>query len=329
MPELQISVRLPVLDLSQPVSPSFLSSLSEACQEWGFFYVTNHGISQDMFKKVCSFSKRMFSSPTDTKLKLGPSSCIKTYTPHFIASPYFESLRVSGPDYFAAAKASACVLFGQQSSDFSELLQEYGIKMVELSQRISKIILMSLGGDYERKFYESEFGKCQGYLRIINYTPPETVKEDKELEGLGMHTDMSCLTLVYQDEIGGLQMRSKEGEWIDIFPCENSLVVNVGDLMQAWSNGRLRSSEHRVVLKRFINRLSLAFFWGFEDEKVIRAPDEVVGEGCSRIYKPFVCLDYLKFRENNDEGKFERIAHTVNDFAGIKQKGGMASVLEF
>lgn len=320
MPELQISVRLPVLDLSQPVHPSFLSSLSKACGEWGFFYVTNHGISQDMFKKVCSFSKHIFSSSTDTKLKLGPSSCIKTYTPPFIASPYFESLRVSGPDYFAAAKASAGVLFGQQSSDFSAILGEYGIKMVELSQRILKIILMSLGDDYERKFYESEFGNCHGYLRIINYTPPETVKEDKEVEGLGMHTDMSCITLVYEDEIGGLQMRSKEGEWIDIFPCQNSLVVNVGDLMQAWSNGRLRSSEHRVVLRRCINRLSLAFFWGFEDEKVIQAPDEVVGEGCSRIYNPFICLDYLKFRENNEEGKFEIIAQTVNDFAGIKQE---------
>lgn len=262
MPELQISVRLPVLDLSQPVCPSFLSSLSKTCQEWGFFYVTNHGISQDMFKKVYSFSKHIFSSPTDTKLKLGPSSCIKTYTPHFIASPYFESLRVSGPNYFAAAKASACVLFGQQSSDFSEILQEYGIKMVELSQIILKIILMSLGDDYERKFYESEFGNCHGYLRIINYTPPENV-EDKEVEGLGMHTDMSCITLVYQDEIGGLQMRSKEGEWIDIVPCENSLVVNIGDLMQAWSNGRLRSSEHRVVLKRFIKPSLTGFLLGF------------------------------------------------------------------
>ncbi|KAK3227421.1 hypothetical protein Dsin_007283 [Dipteronia sinensis] len=320
MSEIQVSIQLPVLDLSQPVHPSFLSSLSKACQEWGFFYVTNHGISKGMFDKVCSLSKHIFSNPADTKLKLGPLSCIKTYTPHFIASPYFESLRVAGPDFLASAKASADVLFGQQSSEFSGILHEYGIKMMEISKRIIKIILMCLGDGCESRFYESDFSKCHGYMRIVNYTPPETVIE-KEVEGLGMHTDMSCITVVYQDETGGLQMRSKEeGKWMDISPCENSLVVNVGDLMQAWSNGRLRSSEHRVVLKRFVNRLSVAFFWCFEDDKVILAPEEVVvGDGCSRTYRSFTCLDYLKFRENNEEGKFDRIAYTVKDFAGIKQ----------
>ncbi|KAK9265376.1 hypothetical protein L1049_003526 [Liquidambar formosana] len=317
MSESRISIDLPVLDLSQPVNPSFLSSLSQACQEWGFFYITSHGISKDLFSKVCLLSKHIFSLPLDSKLKLGPSSSTRTYTPHFIASPFFESLRVSGPDFFASAKSSADELFDQQNSEFSEILQEYGNKMVELSKRIIEIVLRSLGDDYERKFNESEFNNCHGYLRIVNYSPPEAV-EEKEVEGLGMHTDMSCITIVYQDEIGGLQMRSKEGEWMDIRPFESYLVVNIGDMMQAWSNGRLRSSEHRVVLKRFVNRLSLAFFWCFGDEKVILAPDEVVGEGNPRIYRPFVCLDYLKFRESNEEGKFEKVGYTVKDFAGLE-----------
>lgn len=316
MAELHVSVELPVLDLSQPVNLPFLSSLSQACQEWGFFYVTNHGISRNLFSKVCTLSKHIFSLPTDSKLKVGPSSCLKTYTPHFIASPYFESLIVSGPDFFASAKRSADELFSQQNSEFSEILQEYGNKMIDLSKRIIEVLVMTLGDGCDRKFCESEFSNCHGYFRVVNYSPPKDV-EEREVEGLGMHTDMSCITIVYQDEIGGLQMRSKEGEWLDIPPCEDLLVVNIGDLMQAWSNGRLRSSEHRVVLKRLVNRLSLAFFWCFEDEKVILAPDEVVEEGNPRIYKSFVCLDYLKFRESNEEGKFEKIGYTVKDFAGL------------
>lgn len=191
--------------------------------------------------------------------------------------------------------------------------------MSELSKTIVKAVLTSLGEDFETKFYESDFKKCNGYLRIIKYTAPaESLEEEKEVEGLGMHTDMSCITILYQHEIGGLQMRSKQGEWIDICPRENALVVNVGDLMQAWSNGRLRSSEHRVILRRVVNRLSLAFFWCFEDQKVISAPDDIIGEENLRLYKPFVCLDYLKFRENNEEGKFDKIGFTVNDFAGLK-----------
>ncbi|KAA8533712.1 hypothetical protein F0562_031229 [Nyssa sinensis] len=190
--------------------------------------------------------------------------------------------------------------------------------MSKLSKIIVELVLMCLGDDFERKF-ESEFSNCHGYLRIINYSPPECVKE-KEVEGLGMHTDMSCVTIVYQDEIGGLQVRSKEGKWMDINPCEDTLVVNIGDLMQAWSNGKLRSSEHRVVLKRHINRFSLAFFWCFEDDKVIFAPDEVVGEKNLRIYKPFVCADYLKFRESNEKGKFEKVGEILKEYGNQMTK---------
>jgi isopenicillin N synthase-like dioxygenase len=190
--------------------------------------------------------------------------------------------------------------------------------MEELSKKIIEALLISLEDGFEKKYYESEFKNCDGYLRINNYLAPESLED--EVEGLGMHTDMSCVTIVYQDEIGGLQVRSKEGKWMDIRPCEGTLVVNIGDMLQAWSNEKFRSSEHRVVLKQPANRFSLAFFWCFEDEKVILAPDDVVGEGNMRLYNPFVCLDYLKFRESNERGKFEKVGFTVRDFAGIGLK---------
>lgn len=200
---------------------------------------------------------------------------------------------------------------------FSGVLEEYGKRMSEISKRVIEILLMILGDGFTKKYYESHFDECHGYLRIINYTPPKCVKE--EVEGLGMHTDMSCVTIVYQDQIGGLQVKSREGKWRDISPSDQgSLVVNIGDMLQAWSNDRFRSSEHRVVLKRPVNRFSLAFFWCFEDEKVISAPEEVVGEESSRLYQPFVCQDYLRFRESNETGKFEKVGFTVKTFAGLR-----------
>ncbi|KAB5527095.1 hypothetical protein DKX38_020942 [Salix brachista] len=314
MPECH-SVELPILDISQPLEPSALASLAEACKKWGFFRITNHGMSKELYSKLYSLSQQFFNLPSETKLELGPSSSINTYTPHFIASPFFECLRVFGPNFFASAQSSANTLFGQQSFAFSEALQEYGSKMTELSKRILEILLMSLGEGFDKKYCESEFKNCHGYLRIVNYTPPKSLVD--EVEGLGMHTDLSCVTIVYQDEVGGLQVKSKEGKWMDISPCEQTLVVNIGDMLQAWSNEKLRSSEHRIILKKPVNRLSLAFFWCFEDEKVILAPSEVVGEGNVRIYEPFVCLDYLKFREVSDRGKFEKVGFTVKDFARI------------
>lgn len=118
MSDSQTSVELPVLDISKPIDPSFLSFLAEACKKWGFFHIINHGISEDLYSKLCTLSKDLFSLPSDTKLKLGPFSSLKTYTPHFIASPYYESLRVSGPDFFASAQSSADLLCVQQSSEF-------------------------------------------------------------------------------------------------------------------------------------------------------------------------------------------------------------------
>ncbi|KAL1328953.1 hypothetical protein HN51_046127 [Arachis hypogaea] len=309
---------LPILDISQPLEESSLESLSKACKEWGFFHIINHGISKDLCNQLHSLSKCLFSLPSDTKLKLGPFSNVKSYTPPFIASPFFESLRVNGPDFYLSAKSSEDVLFHRTNSKFSETLQEYCSKMAELCEKIVKIVLMSIGEGFEKMFYDDEFRKCHGYLRINNYSAPE--EEREEVEGLGMHTDMSCITILYQDEIGGLQVKTNDGEWIDIKPSEGTLVVNIGDMLQAWSNDKLRSSEHRVVLKQpCVNRFSLAFFWCFEDHKVIVAPNEVVAlhHANKRFYSPFLCLDYLKFRENNQKGSFEKVGFTVRDFAGI------------
>lgn len=320
----ETTIRLPSLDMSQPLHSSCsLSSLAEACREWGFFQITNHGISKDVYRKIHSFSGELFRLPLETKLKLGPSSVLKTYTPCFIASPFFESLRVSGPDFTASAQASVDVLLPATTKmiEFGEKLQEYGKKVSEISKGILKLVLMSLelGDEFLTKYYEADFKNCHGYLRINNYSPPENKLEEEETEGLGMHTDMSCITIVYQDEIGGLQVKSREGKWMDILPCEGSLVVNVGDMLQAWSNDNFRSSEHRVVLKKkqSVSRFSLAFFWCFKDEKVVVAPEEVVGKGNPRKYNPFVCLDYLRFRENHEKGKFEKVGFTVKDFAQI------------
>ncbi|KAK9056179.1 hypothetical protein SSX86_027268 [Deinandra increscens subsp. villosa] len=315
---LETTLNLPSLDLSKPLQPSSLSSLSEACHQWGFFNIVNHGISRDLFANIKSFSNQLFDLPSEAKLKLGPSSCIKTYTPHFIASPYFESFRVCGPDFHSSAQDSIEVVFNDTTNrhEFGEMLEEYGKKMTELAKEITKIALTILGDGFDTRFYDIDFNNCHGYFRINRYSPPTNLEDKTSTEGLGMHTDMSCITIVYQDEIGGLQVKSKkdEGRWMDIVPSEGTLVVNIGDLLQAWSNDKLVSSEHRVVLTKPVNRLSVAFFWCFEDEKVISAPDEVVGDEDVRLYDPFVCLDYLKFRESNEEGKFEKVGFTVKDF---------------
>lgn len=117
MSKSKTSVELSVFDISQQLSPSLLSSLSVACKEWVFFHIKNHGVSKDLYKKLYSLSIHIFNLPQESKRKAGPSSKIKTFTPNFIASPFFESLRVPGLDFFASAQSSAKVLLKQQCSE--------------------------------------------------------------------------------------------------------------------------------------------------------------------------------------------------------------------
>lgn len=111
-------VELPIVDISKPLQPSSLTPLSKACKDWGFFHIINHEISKDLCSQLHSLSKYIFNLPSDTKLKLGPFSSLKSYTPHFIASPFFESLRIDGPNFYVSAKSSEDVLFEKQNSKF-------------------------------------------------------------------------------------------------------------------------------------------------------------------------------------------------------------------
>ena len=118
MPASNTSIQLPILDISKSISPSSISSLSLACREWGFFHIINHGISKDLYSRLRLSSNQVFNLPYEAKIKAGPTSNVKTYTPHFIASPFFESLRVSGPDFHASAKNSAEAIMNQPDIEF-------------------------------------------------------------------------------------------------------------------------------------------------------------------------------------------------------------------
>lgn len=118
MPASQTSLELPLLDISQPVSPSSLASLSVACKEWGFFLICNHGISTDLHMKLQHLASRIFMLPSEVKLQAGHASTVKTYTPHFIASPFYECLKVTGPDFYASAQSSSEAILNQPHEEF-------------------------------------------------------------------------------------------------------------------------------------------------------------------------------------------------------------------
>ncbi|GLJ21941.1 hypothetical protein SUGI_0410760 [Cryptomeria japonica] len=148
-------------------------------------------------------------------------------------------------------------LWPRGNHQFREITHTYNSNMMSLAQRIIQLIMLSLGLAVS-KYYKSD-----------------------------LFTNIGILTILYQDDVGGLQIRTKEGCWIDVKPSKRSFVVNLGDCLQMWSNCRYRSAEHRVVyggLKQKKNRLSIAFFFTFEDKVEIKAPEELIHEEHPKMY---------------------------------------------
>ncbi|KAH9307755.1 hypothetical protein KI387_035666, partial [Taxus chinensis] len=185
-----------------------------------------------------------------------------------------------------------------------ETIRTYILCMEELARKISKIIIASLGLHVET-FYHSDFEKCKTTLRINHYNSKGKSIEE---EILFPHTDLSCITILYQDNSGGLQIRSNEGEWLNVKPVSNSLVVNLGDSLKAWSNGRYRSAEHRAVCKGWADRYSVPYFVSFYHDKEIWAPSELVNDEHPQRYRPFIFKQLLEDYLNSIEFKEKKNA---------------------
>ncbi|KAH9325198.1 hypothetical protein KI387_005376, partial [Taxus chinensis] len=192
-----------------------------------------------------------------------------------------------------------------------ETIRSYASSLQNLAEKITKMILASLGLDV-KAFYSSDFENCPFVLRINGYSSRE--KSIGE-EALPCHADLGCLTLLYQDDEGGLEIRAKEGKWFSVKPLPHSFVINVGDALKAWSNGRCRSAEHRVVYTGWKNRMSIAMFSVFPDKKEIWAPAELVDQENPRRYKPFIYSELVHEVLTNKENR--EIATALERFAGL------------
>ncbi|XP_059067264.1 oxoglutarate-dependent flavonoid 7-O-demethylase 1-like [Cryptomeria japonica] len=324
---------LPVIDLSlfssKNVDQNQLEShefnkLRQACQELGFFLVINHGVDATLIQSVECRIRDMFALPAEIKNRAifpifntgyGPSvvdDVAKDSIPENMSFPWDHLLPNS------VEKISA-KLWPQGNPAFCEELNAYGAQIKELSHRILKLLVWSLGVDVSSQSASELFEKSFGNVRM-NYYDKCT---DKEMISKA-HTDVSFFTILYQDDIGGLQIRTKQGKWMDSKPLPGSFVINVGDILQIalfreefflninkslsnqsiewlrgsaealrplsptimWSNGRNRSAEHRVVYGRSNrNRLSMAYFFDLPDEFEIRCPKEMIDQEHPQLYK--------------------------------------------
>lgn len=131
-----------------------------------------------------------------------------------------------------------------------------------------KTVLMSFFfSGLERDFFNKEFTDDPfAQLAMFHYPPNPASKKGQEVWGVGRHTDYGMLTILLQDDVGGLQVETEDGSWIDVPPVPGSFVVNIGDMLEIWTSGAFKAKPHRVKVSPTKHRLSVAMFYepGFD-----------------------------------------------------------------
>ncbi|RKF19890.1 2OG-Fe(II) oxygenase [Alginatibacterium sediminis] len=264
---------LPIIDISMLANNDpkqwepVISAIDEACRNSGFFYVVGHGIPVEQFTAVQEMASQFFALDESEKQQIDIE---KSRNHRGWGKVSAEQLDPDGPKDFKETfdmaldlsshhpQVKRCpALYGPNQypkmDGFIQLMQQ----QYELSQQVAIKILkaMALALDLESDFFSKNFDCPISVLRLIQYPPQD------HNNGAGAHTDYGCITLLYQDATGGLQVQNKEGDWLDAEPVPNSFVVNIGDLMQRWTNDRYKSTPHRVMSpKQNTTRFSMPFF---------------------------------------------------------------------
>lgn len=184
----------------------------------------------------------------------------------------------------------------QHLPEFRSGLISYWRECVALSRKLVRIFALALD------LPEDHFDRLVSYPGsdgAINYYPaakPTGMTEDATTSapqdvGLGSHTDLQCFTLLWQDQVGGLQVLSKAGQWLRVPPIEDTLVVNIGDYLMRLTNDEFVSNVHRVVSHAPVDRLSMPFFFGFNFNETVAVLPSCIDEQHPAKYEPISCGD--------------------------------------
>ncbi|BAZ51439.1 2OG-Fe(II) oxygenase [Nostoc sp. NIES-4103] len=290
---------IPVIDLvgftngDQRTRQTIVKQIYQACHEIGFMYLQNPGISRDLVQQVFTQSKSFFNLPLAVKQQLAWSN-------EFNNTGYVgierERLDPNKPgDLKEAFNLGKAELVSRQVSSISPAKDPAIIAFYEGCTEIANTVLQAfaLALELPEDFFTIRHNQQQHTLRLLHY-PPLKIPAKPEQVRAGEHSDYGSITLLFQDQIGGLEVQTTSGEWIAAPSIPDTVVVNTGDLMQRWTNHIFCSTKHRVIIPNDNrvkqSRYSIAFFCHPNDDTEIACLDSQKDQS---IYPPILAKEYL------------------------------------
>ena len=278
------SLALPVIDVAPLVggdtgtaTATVAEHIQAACRDRGFFYVTGHGVPARLLAELAGASAEFFALPVTDKMEIAMARGGRAWRGYFPVGGELTSgepdlkeglyfgpeLPAGDPRVLAGIPLHGGNLFPRQVPRLRPLVLAYLDALTRAGQAVLAGVALSLGLD--AWYFATGYTADPTILfRIFHYPPPPPQSQDW---GVGEHTDYGLVTLLAQDDSGGLQVAAPEG-WIDAPPVPGTLVCNIGDMLDRLTGGWYRSTPHRVRNLSGHGRLSFPFFLdpGFADE---------------------------------------------------------------
>lgn len=280
-----IGCSIPVIDLQD--FPAKSAELIKACQEWGCFRIINHHniLHPSLMSDMKAVARSLLDLPAEIKRRNVDVIAGSGYMAPNVINPLYEALGLYDMASTQAVEDFCCQL--NASPHQRETIVRYAAAVHKLFMDIGSKLAEGLG--LEDVSFEE--WPCQSRINKYNFTP-----ESVGSSGVQIHTDSGFLTILQDDEgVGGLEVMNKSDEFVPVDPWPGTLLVNLGDIATAWSNGRFRNVKHRVLCKEATIRVSIAsFLLGPKEE--VEPPPELVDSPHHRLYVPFTYEDYRKMR---------------------------------
>ncbi len=304
---------LPIIDISPlygqhaDARAQVSAAIDQACRQWGFFYIKGHPIAPSRIAKLAGAAKAFFAQPLEAKLRIDITQSQHHRGYGAIATEQLDPARPSDlketfdmglhlPEGHPEVMASKPLRGPNRHPDlpgWEALMEQHYQDMQALAQTLLRAMTPALGVPPD--FFDQRFAQPVSVFRMIHY-PPRHTATSADQQGAGAHTDYGCVTLLYQDDTGGLQVRKVNGEWIDAPPIEGTFVVNLGDMMARWSNALYLSTPHRVISPLGVDRYAMPFFAEPHPDTVIECLPGCQTENNPSRYPATTCAAFLLSR---------------------------------
>jgi isopenicillin N synthase-like dioxygenase len=289
----------PLLDGGSKRHQPTIDAVDRACSEVGFMYVKNHGVPEGILKDVVEESMSFFALAPEVKgrVNIAKSPIYRGYLPlryHGAVTKggnHSEGYVISRESAERIDPLAGLNQWPEGRPKFKSAVLGYFSAAERLAHILLPCFAQTLGIDAAR--FMGMFDRSRTMMNLAHY-PLQDSPEDLDQIGVRPHSDFGALTVLWQDRSGGLEVQNRNGEWVEVPPIEGTYVINIGDMLQTWSNGHFVSTQHRVINRYARDRYSVPLFINPNYDVVV---EPLVGQP-EPDFVPYLAGKYMEKRLN-------------------------------